>query len=227
MNVQASDFDTLDTLDPGPNAIIIFAVECQRAILPSLSSVDLSRIQKLMRGANTLVWLTSGALIEASQPSLALAPGLSRAVMLEQPALKFYIIDVGTDELEETQETCHNLFSVLQKGSSEQDHDYELVQKNGILYSSRFVPDEEYNSDFRSRQGRRTKTTSLKNLGNCELVSFQTGQIDSLGMRVVHDSGYLRDGSVEVETKAVGLNFKVRATLFGLRLSNSTKRIFR
>ena len=144
--------------------------------------------------------------------------------MLEHPALKFHTIDITVDDSESgIQETCYNLLSVLEKSLSHQDHELELIQRNGILYCSRLVPDEEYNNDFQLKLHKGTQTVPLLNLESGELVCSETGQIDSLCMRACVPSEQLERGFIEVDTKAVGLNFKVSILKLNLRHSNTSR----
>jgi len=212
IEVQAYRLDAVDLIEFGskPNVTIIVTVECQQHILSNLTSNGLSGIQKAVQVAGTLVWLTSEAMMEASKPLSALALGLSRALMLEQPALRFYVIDVEADDSHSgVQQTCHNIQSVLENGSCGKGHDFELIQRNGILWSSRLVPDEKYNCHFQSKQQNGTETAPPSQIGKFELICSQTGQIDSLHVRALSPNSELKSGFVEVRTKAVGLNFKV------------------
>lgn len=213
IEVQAYRLDALSLLDFGskPDVTIIVTVECQYHILSNLTSNGLSGIQKFVQEARTLLWLTSGAVMEASKPLSALALGLSRALMLEQPVLRFYVVDVEADDSHNgVQQTCHNIQSVLENDSCGKRHEFELIQRNGILWSSRLVPDEKYNSHFMSKQQNGTETAPLSQIGKFELICSHTGQIDSLHVRALSPNSELESGFVEVRTKAVGLNFKVR-----------------
>lgn len=91
--------------------------------------------------------------MEASEPLSALATGLSWALMLEPPTFRFYVMYVKADDSHNViQQACHNIQSLIENGSCDKGLEFELIQRNGIVRSSRLVPDEPYHRHCQTKQ---------------------------------------------------------------------------
>ncbi|TGJ87977.1 hypothetical protein E0Z10_g714 [Xylaria hypoxylon] len=119
-------------------------------------------------GVSTLLWVTGAGMLgddNKTNPDLTLSAGLSRALMLEQPALRFAVIDVGSEPLHRPnvhETTCRNIMSTLFPVNDGCD-DHEYIQLHGIVHVSRFKPDRHVNTLFehRLRSGYPTNESTL------------------------------------------------------------------
>src|SRR5688572_12369683 len=96
--------------------ICISLLEMEREFLATLTSKDMDRLRKVTDTVTTLAWVTGASMISDPNPDLALSSGLGRALMLEQPSLRFIVVDIGgfnsTDE-ETMRTTCRNVVQAL------------------------------------------------------------------------------------------------------------------
>ena len=118
-----------------------------------MSQREMDLIRILTNTVTELLWLTGANMLAKPNPNLTMSNGLSRAVMLEQPFLRFSVVDIGPINLSKsnTNRTCENIVNILHSFGDKDDK--EFVQLNGLLHISRFVPDKQANSLFRRRLG--------------------------------------------------------------------------
>jgi len=195
-------------------SIIITSLEIEDPILESATPKHIEDIKVLTDNASILVWITGGALFKSKRPSFSLVGGLARSLMLEQPSLKFYTVDL--DDLDDCVSSTANIMSVLKQAIHNPKPELEYLQHEKTLYSSRFVPEQSSNKRFRRGQNGETVPMSLKEAGHCELGIKRTGQLDSLHFNQRSQRTTTVDpGYVEVQVKAIGLNAKDFYALHG------------
>lgn len=113
-----------------------------------------------MDSASHLFWITGGGLSSGSWPDFAIVSGVSRVVMLEQPAMKFLTIDVD-DTASHLARTTENILSVLSQGTSEDTLDFEIHPTS--RHASR--------KPLRGRKDAQYEISPETRLGNCLNVS--------------------------------------------------------
>ena len=189
-------------------------LEVEKPLLSTMTEDDMVRLKLLTENASKLVWATGGGFLNVSRPDFAVASGLARAVMIEQPSLSFCTFDFDPSDVESL-ETARNLSAVLQQPKNVVS-DYEFVQHKGMVHVSRFVPDDESNQTFRQRQGNETMSMSLAKARPSTLNIGSLGQFDTINFnKQPSQRPTLEPGYVEVEVRAVGLNAKGCAVLSG------------
>ncbi|RYP08079.1 hypothetical protein DL764_002119 [Monosporascus ibericus] len=189
-----------------PGAIVISFLELEEPLLAASTDAEMRAVKEITDNASALVWITGGGLLTGSAPTKGLASGLSRAVMVEQPALKFVTFDV--DHIHsEVEHTSRNIINVLWR-SNVSAEDREFVQKDGVVHISRYAPDDGLNELFRQKQGLQTQQMALEEANNVQLAIGVDGQLDSLFFKQIPASQALGPDDVEVEVRAVGLNAK-------------------
>lgn len=146
----------IDSIVISNDTICISLLEFERELLASIDTDDMNRLRKIVDTVTNLTWLTGVNILGLPNPDLSLSHGLSRAVMLEQPSLRFTVFDCGDvnfDDPEHAAEIAAITFgnivrAMLSRGPND---DAEFVQENGMLHISRFIPDEIINSLLRRR----------------------------------------------------------------------------
>ncbi|KAF3915792.1 hypothetical protein ABW21_db0200706 [Orbilia brochopaga] len=216
---QRITFDTISQETIPKGAVIISLLEAQdhRSALISTSDPEFNRIKVLVEQASCLFWITNGDLLRGRSPNHGLAFGLSRAIMMEQPSLKFIVYDID-DMTANTQLSAQNILYILKRVSSVVDTEY--IEKKGVVHISRFVPDDKLNEAFRLAQGAMTVKTPLSSIwqsqqaisseaqGTCAQLSIKTpGQFDGLFFKEI-PTPVLKSDQVQVSVWAVGLNAK-------------------
>lgn len=147
-----------------------------------------------------------------SSPDLTLSSGLSRALMLEQPSLRFAILDIGSVSTRlESQRVCYEIEKVL--FADDVPDDKEFVSKSGLLHISRFVPDNGLNDRFTQRQNRQPCDMTLQAAAPARLAIKTIGNMDTIYFQQESEvEGEIPEGLVDIDVKAVSLNAKVRST---------------
>lgn len=196
-----------DTHLPAGTTVFMLG-ELKSPLLSTISDEDMARVKLLTDRAASLVWLTNGNTTQGSRPDYALVSGLARALVLEQPALKFYTYDVDESDLD-VQSTANRLISLLnQQGKTT---DLEFVQHKGVVHVSRWIPDEGINTEFRQKQGLETTELSLRDAGPLRLSIEHVGQFDTLFFKQLDTQGsedMLPADHIHIRVASIGLNAK-------------------
>jgi len=200
----------IEAVELNHNVVVISLLELEQEFMATVSSDDMDRLRKITDNVTSLLWLTGANMLSAPNPDLTLSSGLSRALMLEQPALRYTILDIGADvsKADLVAATCLNVSAALTHRYATDDS--EFVQKDGILYISRFVPDMELNSLFRQRMGTEDmKLVPFGEVGPAKLSIGQVGMTDTLRFQQISERQTAPPaGFVDVDLRSVGLNAK-------------------
>jgi len=201
------------------HTICISLLEIEEELLASMSQREMDLIRILTNTVTELLWLTGANMLAKLNPNLTMSNGLSRAVMLEQPFLRFSVIDIGPINLfrSNTNRTCENIVNILHSFGDKDDK--EFVQLNGLLHISSFVPDKKAKSLFRRRLGNQESMQKdpLINVSPARLSVAQVGNTDSIHFQqICKPSTSLPSGFNDVDIKAVSLNAKDIHALNGL-----------
>ena len=195
-----------DTVPAG--ATIFSVLEVEKPFLSTLTDVESDKLKIITNFALNIVWVTCGGLLKQSIPDFALVSGVARTVMLEQPALSFYTIDMETTDIASSS-SAHNCIAVLSQPSNIVK-DYEFIQHNGLLHVSRFVPDDHINQLFRqditeevlieAKPYRLVLNDLRGSHGTLPEIHFKNEE---------HLDEIVKPGLVKVDIKAIGLNREV------------------
>ncbi|KAK2603636.1 hypothetical protein QQS21_004217 [Conoideocrella luteorostrata] len=185
-------------------------LEMEREFLASISSEDMDRFRYITDNVASILWLTAANMISAPNPDLTLSNGLSRALMLEQPALRYTVLDIGADFANEAyaESICTNISVTLTSRFAPDDK--EFIQKDGVLYISRFAPDDDLNALFRQRMcSDAMDVVPLREVGPAKLSIGQVGMTDTIHFQQTSELKTApASGFVDVDLRAVGLNAK-------------------
>ncbi|KAI1129664.1 putative polyketide synthase [Nemania abortiva] len=206
--------------------VCISLLEVQHPLLAMVTAEEMDYLRKVTDVVSDILWISGeSSLSDNPNPNLSLVHGLSRALMLEQPLLRFSILDVGNSLVGEDctnhgfEATCANIVKVL---VSHHDHDdKEFVQVGSLLHISRFVPDAELNELFGhhlgSEEQREKQTRSLAEASPARLVIENPGRWGSMHFQQLCEptSSLPPAGFVDVDIKAVGINAKDIYTMVG------------
>ena len=203
---------TLEHISSG--ATVFSLCELESPLLASISDDDMARVKILTDNAASLVWVTGGNIIHGGNPDFGLVSGLSRAVMLEQPSLKFYTYDVDAlGRHDNVHFTAQRLVSVLSQQGKVPD--FEFAQQSGTVHVSRFTPDDGLNTIFRHKQGLQAMPSRLADASDVRLALKQVGQLDSIYFQEQEAPLALAPTDVRVKVASVGLNAKDYYVLVG------------
>ena len=209
----------LKTLHEGliePRSTVISTIEFSHPLLSEIGPEDLARVKCVTNDASNVLWITGAGTLKARDPFRSIVFGLARAITLEQPSLKFAVLDLDVQGLESDLRASEiNVELIVREMCQESHSDVEYLQHNGILYCSRFLPERHMNESFNKKQSAETTMTPLGRAGTCRLSLKEPGQLDTLHF-MARETGpqELQAGFLEVQVKSVGLNAKVRRLNF-------------
>ncbi|KAI0006809.1 hypothetical protein F4779DRAFT_595040 [Xylariaceae sp. FL0662B] len=191
----------------GSQSTVVSTVELNDPVLSRMTAEEMSLVKTITDNASNLIWVTGGSLFSGSKPEFGVGFGLSRALMLEQPSLRFFVVDVEGDKIQSQSEAAaRNIVKVVRQALEDKKPDFEFVTDSGALHVSRFCPDETMNRVFREKQGSDTVMVPLSEAKPCRLAIEIVGQPDSLLLKSVEaEEAPLPDDFVEVSVKAIGL----------------------
>lgn len=200
----------IETVNLNKQSVCVCLLEMENEFLATISSEDMDRLRRITDNVGDLLWLTGANMLSTPNPDLTLSNGLSRALMLEQPALRYVVLDIGADITtpNSMEAICNNVAAALTFRYATDDN--EFIQKDGVLYISRFTPDVELNALFRQRMTPEVmKLVPLGEVGPAKLSIGQVGMTDTIHFQQVSERKTMPPpGFVDVDLRAVGLNAK-------------------
>ncbi|TVY75806.1 Reducing polyketide synthase DEP5 [Lachnellula suecica] len=214
-HVSIIDINNINTVEVSKSTICISMIEIEHEFLASMGQEEMNKLRILTDTVTDLIWIIGANMSGVPNPDLAMVHGLSRALMLEQPSLRFSVLDIGPTgtALPDIKDTCQNVASIL--FSSGDKDDKEFLQVNGLLHISRFVPDHQLNSLFRRRLGTQTppsqwkRDISLIKASPARFSVAQVGITDSIHFQQICEPlTSPPPGYIDVDVKAVSLNAK-------------------
>lgn len=215
-NILRLFFDQVSTESIPQGAILISLLELKTSFLATVTDDDMRALKVITDRASVLIWITSGDLLCQPKPDFALSSGLARALMLEQPLLRFLTVDV--DNLQrDTVRTASNIARILAQGR-QGDADSEYIEKDGVVHISRFVPDDGLNRSFRQKQGSERVYSSMDgSQKSLELVMPPSGKPEERYFQHVPAPGLedLSPFDIELEVHALGLDKPTARVLIG------------
>ncbi|KAI0975980.1 polyketide synthase-like protein [Xylaria arbuscula] len=212
MTVDHVEFSKVGCLDIDKKATYIILLELEEEFLASVSQRDMDLLHHITDEATDILWLTGSNTLDSPKPNLVLSSGLSRALSLEQPSIRFVIMDVGcvSNSPAFIHSTCGNVSKALQ--SHHKLDDREFAQHNGMLYISRLEPDFHLNAKFRSRLKIGSESHQLSRLyqaGKANLSPQTPGSLSNLYFQQeCAPHADLPAEYIDVSVKAVSVNAK-------------------
>ncbi|KAF2265025.1 polyketide synthase [Lojkania enalia] len=205
-------------LDQIPNnSCVIVTQDLDAHTLIDGTEENFKSIKLLVARASDLLWLTCGGLIDGRDPKSAVATGLIRMLITENPLNGYGIFHLQSDaDLSNPNSAKHIVdhFSSIIAG----EPDCEVALYNGSLHISRLIPDTDLNKRFRLIHSNSVVTEELPiHNGHAMSVDFETPGLLSTAY-FKEDTSFvhpLPPNYIEVQTAAIGLNWKDLAVSAG------------
>ena len=187
--INLSEVNTTNIPD---SANVIMALEQEDSFLSIMTDTQMDSLKVITENASHILWLAGRHVIGGNNPDSGLVSGFARALMLEQPALRFSTFAIG-DATSDADLVAKYTISILDGGGSEAfPEDLEFAQHNGLLHVSRFEYDDVLNKRFQEAMGRETVFRPLKEAlparlkfkvpGVAETVLFEQIGADLVGL---------------------------------------------
>lgn len=191
--------------------------EWEHPILANLTDENWDTLRKVIYASSGTLWITGGAAIECTHPMQSLMVGLSRAIRNEDAGTILATLDVAPPESlvddESLSKAAGSVLRVAMEHSrvelSRQDHEFAI--RGDTIYVPRVERVQAIDSSLRTYEAKgEPEPVSFTDCGRPLKLTIQTpGLLDTF--RWVEDELYyedLQDDWIEIEVKAVGLNFK-------------------
>ncbi|KAF2715992.1 hypothetical protein K431DRAFT_316867 [Polychaeton citri CBS 116435] len=217
-NDQTVDFKGKDVLS---------LLEVEKPFLQDLDEVHFAALRRLCTQAKDITWVTRG-----SQPEAGIATGLFRSIRQERADVRIRVLSLTTTYVSGPVGAIAAILKVLNSQST----DVEFYERDGILNLKRLNADsasEQVGLQARTHTG--SELVALKELSAPVLMSIENpGLLDTLRFQPnTSVLGALHEEGVEIEVKAVSLNFrdvlvalgKIKPNKFGLEVSGIVRAV--
>ncbi|KAI1342798.1 hypothetical protein F5Y15DRAFT_268999 [Xylariaceae sp. FL0016] len=201
-----------------PESLIILDTQGD-GMLSSLDETRFTKIRNTLRNSKGAVWVTAGA--TETRPAMALVSGLARTLRNEDAGLRLMTVDLDPKTIMDVTKARGIISKVLEKlNDHEFSKDVEVIEHDGVICVPRLNALHDLNHILTHKMTGAAPLPRLEPL--CQLnrpLRLQVGNpgsIDSLHFGDVPKwEPHLDDGCVEVQVKAIGLNFRDVLTVLG------------
>ena len=181
---------------------IVSTLDLESHFFENISEERFTAFRKILRSTTTekILWLTSPSQISCKNPRSAPAIGMGRTIRSEL-AVPYFTLEIDIAEVD----FCDLVTKVFKKVETSEDTeallpDREYAVHDGIIYVGRYHPfslSQELNERVTTGPAQ-VKTLNISKLGLLETLEW------------VEESypDELRKGEVEIESRAIGLNFR-------------------
>ncbi|KAH8807730.1 fatty acid synthase [Xylogone sp. PMI_703] len=163
-----------------PGSKLIVTAEINDPLLYQMGEDELVAIHYLFKQMSTAVWITNGGLLDGFEPAKSLASGFAKILMNEQPSFRISCFDVepqGKDLARSATFIVDQHVRLQEEKASEVE--MHLVEKDGLVYISRFLPDGIENEAFERKINPPVEIGKFHPSPSLELDFQHVGKIDS------------------------------------------------
>ncbi|KAE9370652.1 hypothetical protein N431DRAFT_559764 [Stipitochalara longipes BDJ] len=182
---------------------IVSLLDLETPFFESITKDRLSAFQDVLKNNNKrqILWLTKPSQVKCKNPHSAQAIGVARSIRSEL-AIPFYTLEI---EVEEAKFSCL-VQKVLKKIQGCEDTeslapDREYIVDNGVIKIGRY-------QTFSVKEERDMKSSAIGYQSMKSLSISRPGSLESLGWVHEPKSQKIGDEEVEIEIRAIGINFK-------------------
>lgn len=190
----------------------VMLAELEGPMLSRMSEAEMAAMRAYTQLASTAVWVTNGDVLAGREPEKTLVFGISKSIMTEQPSFHLASIDIDPDA---ALASSARLVVDMEAEFRRNPHDMntELVEKGGVVYSSRYIVDDDGNAAFARSWMPPTERLPIR--GNLSMGFDRVGRLDSFHFEDVSGAETaLGETDVLVEARAFAFDQTVRTTSF-------------
>ncbi|CAG8380102.1 unnamed protein product [Penicillium salamii] len=158
--------------------------ELEGPLMARMNPGEMHAMQRFTQLAATAVWVTNINVLRGQDPEKSLVFGLAKSIMTEQPSFHICSVDVdifdGQTDYQNSAKTIVETEAAFHKDPSG-ELDTELVEKEGMVYISRYVTDDAENANFERHFTVKPTTTNLveSETSKYSLGFEKVGRLDS------------------------------------------------
>jgi hypothetical protein len=200
---------------------ILFVDDINKSVLQEIEDHEFKALQAMLISAASVVWLSWGSTLAGSSPGYGLVTGLGRVIRAERNGYRFTNLQLSDYTKERTILSTESLNAVMVVFQQTTERlpgvigESEYIEKDGIIYINRLTQAPKFNEVMTATHSDRTAKPQTfggdenKPQRALKLEISAPGMLSSL--RFVDDELYaepLQDSEIEIEVRAVGLNFR-------------------
>jgi acyl transferase domain-containing protein/NADPH:quinone reductase-like Zn-dependent oxidoreductase/SAM-dependent methyltransferase len=185
--------------------------EWEESILSNLTDKNWDRLREVVLSSEGTLWITGGGTFGTPHPMKSLMVGLARAIRNEDAGIRLACLDLDPPEAINFAMASHIILKVTQAHVRGDGNESEFTARGDVLYVPRVERTLEVDALLRKYEARgEPEMISFKDCGRPLKLTIKTpGLLDTF--RWEEDETYhtpLPEEWIEIEVKAVGLNFK-------------------
>jgi acyl transferase domain-containing protein/NADPH:quinone reductase-like Zn-dependent oxidoreductase len=179
---------------------VIMLADFEGPLLFTLKEDEFLAVQSIIARASSLLWVSTGALLDGKKPEHAMVSGLARALTAEQASLDFRTLDIDLDNTE-PELIVKSIAKVaqLQVAKAEELPEREFCVSNGKTFISRLVRTDSLNEEQTSLVKAESKTFTL---GDRLSGTILKGKV---AFQHEEAADAVQPGHVEVQVQSSGL----------------------
>ncbi|KAG7053867.1 beta-ketoacyl synthase domain-containing protein [Colletotrichum scovillei] len=185
--------------------------EWEEPILANLTDENWEKLRQVILGSAGTLWITGGAAMECSAPMKSLMVGLTRAIRNEDAGVRLATLDLETASNIKFEEAARNVLKVALSHSRDDGFDGEFAARGSTVYIPRVERTLNVDGSLRKYEAKgQPELVPFKGCGRPLKLTIKTpGLLDTFRWEEDETSCQpLPEDWIEVEVKAVGLNFK-------------------
>ncbi|KAI0552402.1 PKSKA1 [Xylaria curta] len=199
--------------------VVLITDELFRPIMESVDDKLWEMLKQLVQKQCRVLWITTGAALDVTDPSKAAIQGLFRTIRAEE---RLHLITLDVEQLATASNaisSCLKILNSLEVGEDQALLDTEFVERNEVLHVARILPNKVLTSLQNDEIADRT--TEVVDLHETQTIvrlgAERLGNVDSVHWSEISPEPMpLEDGCVEVEVYAAGLNYKDVVVTMGI-----------
>ncbi|KAL6796632.1 putative polyketide synthase [Trichoderma sp. SZMC 28012] len=211
-NVAIKSLGEISTSDLS-NETTLSLLEAETPLLQDISSADFEAVKHLLLTSQHTLWFTRGGALETPNPGANLIAGLARTIRAEIPSMLLTTLDLDPSDAIDSVGSLSGIDKVLRsmtQASQTERPDWEYALQGGQLHVLRLTPNKAVNAMFEaSKTEQSVSMLPFNQPGRALALAIKTpGMLDTF--QFVDDEEHpkpLKSHEVEIEVKAVGMNF--------------------
>lgn len=207
----------LSPSDHNSKTVVLVLDELSKPLLTHINGQQWDALKTLVSSGTPVLWVTKGAQHDrVTDPDRALVHGLFRVIRREDPTAHLTILDVQSGTSPAAASAINQVLRHIRRRDDGAETEY--AERDGILYTQRVVPDIAVNAFKRAEvEG---NTPVVKGFHETDVqVHIHGERVGTLDLAWCEEElvePELDAGSVEVEVKTIGVNFKVSVSCLSL-----------
>lgn len=198
--------------------VVLITDELFRSVMANPDEKVWEVLKQLVQKQCRVLWVTTGAMLEVTDPSKSAIQGLFRTIRAEE---QLCLVTLDVEQLTTASNAISSCLRTLSdlKARGDQGLDTEFVERNKVLHIARILPDKVLTALQSDEIADRT--TEVVDLHSTQTIvrlgAERLGNVDSVHWsEITPEPIPLEDGFVEVEVYAAGLNYKDVVVTMGI-----------